>query len=184
MNKLVKLPLFLGICGAACAGVLAGINALTAPIIENARIEKANAAYIKMYQEFNVVGSDVQTEEVEDDALLKAGCSVRAIVENSQVRGIAYTCSVNGYGGTINFQVAFANGKYLGYTDLGNSETNGYGKTLISGMNDLIHGVDGNQALSSYAAYTSAISGRSITGKALANSIEVCRADYMNWYTK
>ena len=43
MNKMIKLPLFLGICGAACAGVLAGVNALTSPIIEQAKIDAQKA---------------------------------------------------------------------------------------------------------------------------------------------
>ena len=61
MNKLVKLPLFLGICGGVCAAVLAGVNALTSPIIEKAKADKANAAYISMYNEFGVTGTDITT---------------------------------------------------------------------------------------------------------------------------
>ncbi len=182
MNKLVKLPIFLGICGAACAGILAGVHAITAPIVEKAKLAKANAAYIEMYKDFNVTGTDVTTEEVENDDLLKAGCSVRAVIVNDKVKGITYTCSVTGYGGKIDFQVAFANGKYLAYTDLANSETDGYGKNVIGSMNELINNVDGNQNLLSYSTYQTAISGKSITGKALANSIDVCRMDYMAWY--
>ncbi len=183
MNKLIKLPIFLGVCGAACAGILAGVNAVTAPIIEKAKAEKANAAYIELYKDFNVTGTDVVTEDVDNDDLLKAGCSVKAIIINDYVKGVTYTCSVTGYGGKIEFQVAFANGKYLGYTDLGNSETNGYGKSVIEQMNGLIKDLDGSQNLMSNSDYTSAISGKSITGKALANSIEVCRVDYMAWYS-
>ena len=178
MNKMLKLPLFLGVCGTVCAGLLAGVYALTNPIVQKAKAEKANAAYISMYSEFGVVGTDVTTEEVDNIA----GCSLRAIIVNANVKGIAYTCQASGYGGTISFQIAFANGKYLAYTDLGNSETNGYGKVVIAGMTDTIAGVDASTSLEDYAAYSTLISGRSITGKALKSTIELCRTDYLAWY--
>ena len=110
MNKLVKLPLFLGICGAACAGVLAGVNALTAPIIEQAKLDAANAAYIETYKEYGVTSDHITIEEVE---IYAANCTTRALIVNDKVKGVAYTCSAKGYGGTISFQVAFANGTYL-----------------------------------------------------------------------
>ena len=39
MNKIVKLPLFLGIAGAACAGILAGVYSFTQPIVEKTQAE-------------------------------------------------------------------------------------------------------------------------------------------------
>ena len=52
MNKMIKLPLFLGICGAACGAILAGVYAFTNPIIEETAAKKAaermiNQEYIK-----------------------------------------------------------------------------------------------------------------------------------------
>ena len=82
MNKMLKLPLFLGVCGTVCAGLLAGVYALTNPIVQKAKAEKANAAYISMYSEFGVVGTDVTTEEVDNIA----GCSLRAIIVNANVK--------------------------------------------------------------------------------------------------
>lgn len=180
MNKLVKLPLFLGICGAACAGVLAGVNAITAPIIEQARIDAANAAYIETYKEFNVTSEHITIEEVE---IYAANCTTRAVIVNDAVKGIAYTCSAKGYAGTVSFQVAFANGQYLGYTDLGNNETSGFGKDLIDKMTSLIKGNDANEALLNNSNYASAIAGQSITGRAIANAVEACRTDYLAWYS-
>ena len=179
MNKLVKLPLFLGICGAACAGVLAGVNAVTAPIIEQAKIDAANAAYIETYKEFGVTSEHIKLEDVSIDA---ASCTTRAVIVNDKVKGIAYTCSAKGYGGTISFQIAFANGQYLGYTDLGHTETAGFGKDLIAGFTTLIKGNDANEALLNNSKYTGAIAGKSITGKAIANAVEACRTDYVAWY--
>lgn len=179
MNKLVKLPLFLGICGAACAGILAGVNALTAPIIEQAKIDAANAAYIETYKEFGVTSDHIKIEEVE---IYAANCTTRAVIVNDNVKGVAYTCSAKGYGGTISFQVAFANGKYLGYTDLGNSETPSYGGVVIGKMSSLINGIDANESLLNNSGYASAIAGQSITGKAIANAVDACRTDYLAWY--
>lgn len=180
MNKLVKLPLFLGICGAACAGILAGVNALTAPIIEQAKIDAANAAYIETYKEFGVTSDHIKIEEVE---IYAANCTTRAVIVNDKVKGVAYTCSAKGYGGTISFQVAFANGKYLGYTDLGNSETPSYGGVVIGKMSSLINGIDANESLLNNSGYASAIAGQSITGKAIANAVDACRTDYLAWYS-
>ena len=180
MNKMIKLPLFLGICGAACAGILAGVNALTAPIIEQAKIDAANAAYIETYKEFGVTSDHIKIEEVE---IYAANCTTRAVIVNDKVKGVAYTCSAKGYGGTISFQVAFANGKYLGYTDLGNSETPSYGGVVIGKMSSLINGIDANESLLNNSGYASAIAGQSITGKAIANAVDACRTDYLAWYS-
>lgn len=179
MNKMIKLPLFLGICGAACAGILAGINSFTAPVIEQAKIDKANAAYISMYSSFGVTSEHIT---VEDADLYEAGCTTKAIIVNDNVKGIAYTCSAKGYAGTISFQVAFANGQYLAYTDLGHGETDGFGKDVIDNFTNLIKGISSDTKLMDNSSYTSAIAGKSITGKALAKAIEVCRADYATWY--
>lgn len=184
MNKLLKLPLFLGICGAGCAGVLAGINEFTAPKIEAAKIERANAAYIKMYKSFSVVSDDIEVLVVEDEALSAVGCTTKAIVENDNVKGITYTCSTKGYGGTISFQVAFGNGEYVGYTDLGHTETDGYGKNLIAALSKTLKSIkDANISLNSDSTYATAMAGKSITGKAIAKVIEVCRVDYLAWYS-
>ena len=49
-------------------------------------------------------------------------------------------------------------------------------------MTDTIAGVDASTSLDDYAAYSTLISGKSITGKALKSTIELCRADYLAWY--
>ena len=178
MNKLLKLPLFLGICGAACAGVLAGVNALTSPIIEQAKIDAANAAYIKLFAEFNVTSDHI---EAKDYSLPEAGCATRAIIQNDSVKGIAYTCSVKGYTGpgSINFQIGFANGKYHGYVDLGNTESK---EGIIPKISSVIKGIDATETLMNNASYQAAYTGTTVSATAIANAIEVCRLDYMAWY--
>ena len=179
MNKLVKLPLFLGICGAACAGVLAGVNAITAPIIEQAKIDAANASYIELFKDFGVTSDHIDVQEA---TLAEAGCTTKAIIVNDSVKGVAYTCSVKGYTGpgSINFQIGFANGKYHGYVDLGNTES----KTgIIPLINNTIKGIDANEALMSNAKYQAAYAGTTVSAKAIAAAVEVCRADYLAWYS-
>ena len=131
MNKIVKLPLFLGIAGAACAGILAGVYSFTQPIVEKTQAEAAAKAYVSMYAEYGVELSDVAVENAVtlSDELFNAGCTGRAIVEKA--KGVAYTCNVTGYAGTISFQVAFAEGNYIGYTNLANNETGSYGGALF-----------------------------------------------------
>lgn len=181
MNKFIKLPLFLGICGAACGVVLAGINSLTADQIQRNKETKANAGYLKMYEEFGVTIDHLSDAELTAD-LTAAGCSAKKIVLNDSVKGITYTCEVQGYGGAVSFQVAFGNGQYIGYTDLGNTETSGYGKDLISSLPELIKGIDSNKDLATEDPYKSAMSGKSVTGKAIASCINVCASDYNAWY--
>lgn len=180
MNKLLKLPLFLGICGAGCAAVLAGVNAATIEkITENEEI-RANAGYLRMYRSYGVTIEHLSGQEDEVPAELSAvGCTMRTLVQNENVFGITYTCTVKGYAGDVSFQVAFGEGKYIGYTDLGNNETAGYGKDLISSLSKVIKGKEAGTAISQDSDYKSAIAGKSVTGRALAKSIDVCAADYM-----
>ena len=44
MNKMIKLPLFLFVCCAACAVILAGLYQVTQPIIEKTKAENAAIA--------------------------------------------------------------------------------------------------------------------------------------------
>ena len=50
MNKLVKLPLFLGAVGCICGGVLAAVNFITEPVIAANEEKKANAVEIELPQ--------------------------------------------------------------------------------------------------------------------------------------
>ena len=179
MNKMIKLPLFLGICGAACGAILAGVYAFTNPIIEEAAAKKAAESYVSMYKAYGVSIEEVKVEtSIElSDALFNVGCESRAIVEKA--KGVAYTCNVSGYAGTISFQVAFAEGNYIGYTNLANNETGNYGGALI------------NKIASAFSSKPSAektptdiydYTGSSYTGRPITSAIEACRQDYLAWY--
>ena len=184
MNKLAKLPIFLGVVGACCAGVLAGINAITNPIIKQNEANKKAQAYLGVFNNagYTIEASDIVTvtsEELSDD-LYNHGCTGKAVV--AKAKGVVYDFSATGYGGAFTFQLAFADGKYLGYTDISNNETGGYGKSVISGFDGAVKGQSAENELLDIAAYSTLISGRSITGKAIASAASYARADYMEYY--
>jgi len=51
MNKFVKLPLFLGLTCLVFGGMLAGVVALTEPVIQAAKEAKLNAVYKNLYND-------------------------------------------------------------------------------------------------------------------------------------
>lgn len=183
MNKLLKLPLFLAICGAACAGILAGVHAWTQPIISANADRKAKEAY---YEAFAGVEGLEDTSKLLfpdreiSDTLKNKGVSAKVAVEyDGQEVGMVYTCKASGgFGGDINFQIAFYKGKYFKYTDLGHSETPTYGGVVISNMNQYIDGVDASSDYTKNTDYNNFITGRSTTAKAISNVILSCAADY------
>ena len=58
MNKFIKMPLFLGVTCLVAGGMLAGVSALTDPIIKAAKLEREAQAFIIMYNDENVKLSD------------------------------------------------------------------------------------------------------------------------------
>ena len=177
-NKMLKLPVFLGIVVGCCGIILAVVNGFTSPIIEAYKREQAMKSYKEMYEEFNVVGEDI-SDEISVSNI--SGCKSKREIINDNVKGVAYTCQVDGFGGKVDFIVAFGNGKYIGYTDLGNSETDGYGKDVIAGIAEKISGKSADQSLDDNSDYMSLIGGKSVTGNALKDAINNCRADYIAW---
>ena len=180
MNKLVKLPLFLGITGASCALLLTGVYYLTNPIIINNQLTKENKAYIDLFNDydssFNIEGNDLKDEDI-SDSLYNNG--VRTIKVINKVKGKAYKCESNGRNGTISFIVAFSNNKVIGYSNITNSEDAGYGKELLENKIPSLFnkGIDASKEVLSKTDYT----GATITGNAISKVIEVCRIDYLNY---
>lgn len=181
MNKMLKLPLFLGACGLACAGLLAGVNAATKGPIQTYKDNKIKDSYVSIFSKngYSVTRDDLIIEDAIalTDEVYDAGGTGRALVES--IKGVAYTCKVKGYSKDgIEFQVAFADGKYLGYTNISNSETAGYGADLIASLTNLIKGNSSQDSIFANDKYVGAMTGVSKTGKPLADAIEACRNDY------
>lgn len=183
MNKLLKLPLFLGIAAAACGGVLAGVNALTSPIIIANQEKAENQAFYDTFAEF---GSDLvidKTLEV-NDTLKKAGVTSKASVTAEGLSAIVYSCTVKGAatagGNPLSFQVSFANGKYYGYTTTASSETAGYGDKTFDYLSSTLPGLDASTALST----PSNVAGATQTWNSVSAAITVCAADYVKNHNK
>ena len=173
MNKMIKLPLFLGICGAACAGILAGVYSFTNPIIVRNAEKVANAA---IYSTFANYGNEdtlvVETQDISNDLIAVGVSSKKKVTGGSLTDGMVYKCETvqKGYAGKITFQLAFANGKILSYTDIANSGT----KELIGRLSngEILAG-------SNAAGYSfEIVAGETYTSSALKSAIDVIVADY------
>ncbi len=173
MNKFLKLPLFLGTVVGACGLLLAVVYKSTEKKIASNELAKSNQAYVELFSAYNASASDF---EVVDTPNFE-GCTKKVV--NKTVNGACYNMSISGRNNTIKFVVAFADNKYVGYSDIANGEDSGYGKDLIESMGDLVSGLSAQTKLLEYSTYTSAMAGKSATGEPLAKAIELCRADYM-----
>lgn len=136
MNGYVKLGLtLLVICGIA-AGALAGINSVTAPIIaENQRQES-----LKTY--FNIVGDQaddfIDVESGVYDEVVAKYNNLNGILEakkGGETIGYVFKVFSNGFDGKMNNAIIIAtDGTILGYRNLTNTETPGFGKQIEEPM--------------------------------------------------
>lgn len=180
MNKMIKLPLFLGIVGASCATILAAIYPITSERVATVKAEKAATAYLSMYEELGVTKGDIKVvEQIElSDELYNIGCTSKAVIKLDNVKGVAYTCSFKGYGGQVDFQIGFANGKYLAFNSLKHGET----AEGLKAMNDLPNLVNPNLSMSDALSSLPVVSKSSFTGKPISSIVEVCKTDYLDIY--
>ena len=71
MKQVIKLPLFLGIVGGLCGGLLALTNYFTAPKIEKDEALRVNAAYLEHFTFSNIKDGEIT------DTLAKAGVTAK-----------------------------------------------------------------------------------------------------------
>lgn len=194
MNKLLKLPIFLGVVGGLCAAILAGIDAITSPIItkndETKIAENYKSIFTNIAEYQDVTIDDITTISSNDgtnfsDELYNGGCTGMCLVEKYQ--GAVYSFEVTGFAGKFKFQVGFAEGKYIGYADISNSESN-QGASLIAGLKkpgkeSSIYGIDAStNMLNGNYLNVDANCGSSKTGAPIANACNIAAADYANRY--
>lgn len=178
MKKIVKLPLFLGICGATCAAILAGVYAFTNPIIAKNEEKKANLNYYEMFADYgNSSNLTIDKNEAISSTLSDAGVSVKAKITGGTLTeaGYAYTCTTKGFAGNVTFQISFAEGKYLSFKVISHQESK---PVAIENMNTYIKDLSADEMLSTNSKYTDGTSGASVTGKALSSVIDKCALDY------
>ena len=173
MNKLVKLPLFLGAVGCLCGGVLAAVNFFTEPVIKANDDKKVNAAFYEHFSNF-----DKKNTVTVSDTLSAAGVTQKyyAFDSSKTYIGTIYECSVVGYAGKsspIKFTVSFANGQPNHYVSISHAESNA-GKDF---MDWLAGDVNGDRLGNLEAG--KATSGSTTTYKAVNSTVTACSTDYL-----
>jgi len=180
MNKMAKLPIFLGCVGAVCSAALALVNSFTAPKIANDAAEAKALAYKTVLASANY--KNVEVTPISDidisDELYNAGCKGFGKVDS--IKACVYDFEATGYGGKFTFQVAFAEGKYIGFSNLSNTETAGFGADLLADLASNKNGFNGKNASEAETSISGIISGRSKTGAPLVECVKVAYADYVN----
>lgn len=176
MNKLIKLPIFLGVVGCLCGGVLSLTNFFTADKIKKGEEERANAAYIAHFANL----AHRKEIEITNTDLTKAGVVLKSYAyDNSNAYiGTIYTVSATGYAGKANpikFTISFSDGKPQHYVELSHSESNVGAEFL-----NWLKGDTNGDRLSNLETGKS---GSSVTFKAVDTAVKVCLNDYLQEYT-
>ena len=154
MNNMIKLPLFLGIVGASCGVVLAGVNALAAPIIAQNEIDAANAAYIKLFEKYSVdlvmaghyhghrVRSDYYEGHDSTDKYLGVNYMTLTFsgVKSRSESNLAKGYLVETHDGTITVKYIDENGKLLGTY---NFDTKKEAEVVVETKENLVSSVNG-----------------------------------------
>ena len=172
-SSLTNMLAVLTIIAIVAAGVLASVNAVTAPQIEKINAENL-AAGIKA-----VMGSDdIQVSEPwEVDAFTAYNINDK----DGQELGKAVVTTENGFGGPLKVLVGFnTEGDILGYTVLEHAETPGLGAKAGEWFQDKILGMNpgkNNFTVSKDGGEVDAITASTITSRAFLRAIK-------NAYTK
>lgn len=173
MNKMIKLPLFLGAVGALCGGVLAATNYVTREKIAADEEKRANAAFYEHFANFDKKNSVTVSEE-----LTGAGVTQKYYAFDASLTyiGTIYECSVVGYAGKsspIKFTISFANGQANHYVSLSHAET-AQGKVFM----EWLAGDNNGDRLGNLEA-GQAVSGSSTSYGAVKSVVTKCSADYL-----
>lgn len=166
MNKMIKLPLFLGVVGGLCGSLLAVTYFITQPRIEAAEKERIAAAYRVHFAD---IKESVDKTVSADLASAGVSAKVDALDASQNVIGTIYTATVKGYGGDVTFTVSFANDQVRKFVTIASGES-AQGKdfmTAIEGASDF--------AVDKVVDYKS---GSSVTYGAVSKCINVCYADF------
>lgn len=165
MNKMIKLPLFLGVVGGICGGLLAATNAITADVIKKGEDERIAAAYKEHFA--SCVRVDNANFTADAKGLIKS--AVNAYDSSDAVLGKVYTVTVKGYGGDYTFTASFAGDKVHKVIMVSGNESN-VGLTFL---NKLYSATDYTvEGVADFA------SGSSVTYKAVAEGLTACYTDF------
>lgn len=167
-SSLTNMLVVLTVIAVVAAGVLASVNAVTAPQIERINAENL-AAGIKA-----VMGSDnIQVSEPQE---IEAFTAYDIHDQNGQVLGKAVVTTENGFGGPLKVLVGFdTESNILGYTVLEHQETPGLGAKAGEWFQDKIIGMNpgkNNFTVSKDGGEVDAITASTITSRAFLRAIQ------------
>ena len=172
------LPIFLGVVGCLCGGVLSLTNFITKDKIAEGEFNRANEAYFKHFEGYKA------KEEMElSSTLISSGVTLKEKIFDSEgktnVLGYIYTCSVTGFAGKnspITFSISYADGKINQYVTLSHSESS-QGAKFMDWLSQDNHG-----DRASNLEEGKVISGSSTSYGAVNAAISACTADYLSFY--
>lgn len=175
MNKSMTLGLKLLIITAVSAGALALTNNVTAPVIEQANMEK-------LQESLKVVYEDATFEEIKD--VEKSPELVGVYKATGSDGSVGYVFDINspgGYGGPIEFLIGVdQDNKITGFSPLVHAESAGFGKNMEEdAFKEGVVGVsmDGEVGYAASKSDTeiAGISGATISTKTIVKGINIAR---------
>lgn len=191
MKEYLRLGLTLLIICAIAAGALALLNSVTAPIIaENTK----QASYAMYYDALGDTIDDIEDAPEDELANVQSSYSnitgVLNLVKGGEVIGHIFTVNSSGYGGTMENAIIIANeGDILGYRNISNSESPGFGNVIseesyysrydgksVAEADQLVLGSGGG------ANEIEAISGATVSSNAVLTGLNEAVAAYKDFY--
>lgn len=177
-NKFLLLPTFLGVVCLLSAGVIAGVNAFTEPVIEKRVIDQQNAGYYKV---LGIQSADQPTDKTLSAALTGAGVtSKKEFKSGDTLIGYVYDVTVSGYGGALKFQVGFKAGNFAGFNLITSGETPTFGGLVLAKVDERIKNKSADSdVLTLLNTPDNLTGGKSITGNAVSAGLSACADDYL-----
>jgi len=163
MKKALYLAAFLALTSALAGAVLAGVNSLTAPIIN----DRAIAAVKATLQEFFPQADEFSELDFEDETGLITN------VYEAKDAGYAYNVKVQGYKDVITFVVAFSeDAEIVGFKVTFINDTPGIGSRV--GEDEFSNGVIGKGSTDAIAT----LSGATVSSSSVVKGINAAKAHF------
>ena len=161
MKKIIHLTVFLALISALAGGILAGVDSMTRPIIEERKIEAVKESLLAIFP---------KTTEFKEVAYKdESGLVTNAYQAGTD--GYAFNVTVQGYKDVIQFIVGFdSEGKVIGFEVNYVNDTPGLGSKV--GEQEFKSGIKGKQ----YRGGFDTISGATISSSAVLRGIEAAAA--------
>ena len=175
MNKFVKLPLFLGVCGAICAGLLAFVNGATAGTIAQRLENEKNANYLAL---MGIESADQYKDgKVTDDLTKGYVTGIKEVYVDSNLVGVVYDGSLDDGFSVWTLQLGIKDGKFTGLK-FSSPSPDGVGLPMITKFSSDIVGKTIDSSSADIAAGVSSAS----TNPMLREYVDVCAAHYIATY--